>query len=1004
MQGTQAGLLDFFAPLPGVSPVASSSAVVAVPPEVPLNTPVQTIAVTSTAVMVPSVATSSVVPLPQPASMDAASTVNTATSDVWPLATLGAIQPQPLITSTVSDLSVIPTATIQPIVAPSEPSLIATATTSLISTPSAMPTLVPASTPVVAEEHVGPLNEPVVSPDDVPYGQIAEIPVQIVEHAVPVHHPIEVIDDESQEEAIEDYHRRVTQQESSRLARASYLGSYLEPWKSGPDEKIELLFENAEITAFISYIEQKFGITFILDDAIKPMPQGGKSLVGQKLSFKTNVPLTKRQVWDVFVMFLDMAGVAPVPGPTERVYRLVASKNPQAVNDATHGPLPILSGVSDTLVPDNDILIRYVYFVVSANPDTIIKAVDVLRSVASPPVIRIPEVNALIITDRAINIKTMLKVIQELDQVDGHEGLAVIRLNRADAVQAAQLYADFSRQDSQQTMARLLGARKSSTTEYFERGARVIPEPRTNSLIVLGSRTAIEVITQFVKNVVERVDERPGLPHYIYKLKFQSAEALAALLQESVKFNAESGSSAHFGGVRDGNKYLNPISIVPEASTNSLIISADYDDYMHLYELIKSLDIEQPQVAIRMFVLNISLEENKGFGAQLRNKIPGVNGLLGNNVNFQTSGLTEVGSGSGIVEDPNNGGMVRLLGNLVSVAASAAIGSTIVQLGSDAFGVWGLLNMLEKYSKVNVVENPFFVTTNKYPAHLVVGETRRVVDANIFTAVSQSAFKDLSATLDIEITPQISSEGFVTLKILFGLSQFTDPNVDSNNGNRTERKLETSVLLSNNQVLALGGLLREEINETESRVPVLGSIPFIGWLFKNRTRVFTNTSILILIQTEILYPIKNNPAAARITQDQFVDSRSLINELNSYSGPRDPINRLFFHDREDRMGRFVNQFSSKGNVYTLEAVEEREAQKNNPIPEKPCRDPYRRRRQKRKLQQEEADRAQQLQPVKSTEPVRGLAIPKPKDSLAKKAEDITAFLNEKSMAEEEDIS
>lgn len=858
----------------------------------------------------------------------------------------------------------------------------------------------------VAEGEVGEhAAEAVPSAGEIPHAEIGEIHATVRE-SLP-HRPIQMVDEQEQEDAMKEYHQRIAQSGSSRLARASYLGSYLEPWKTGPDEKIELLFENAELTAFITYIEQKFGITFILDDAVKPMPQGGKSLVGTKVSFRTHVPLTKRQVWDVFVMFLDMAGVAPVPGPMEGVYRLIASKNPQSVTDASHGPLPILSGVNESLIPDNDMLIRYVYFVVRANPDTVIKAVDVLRSVASPPIIRVPEVNALIITDRAINIKTMLKVIEELDQVDGHEGLAIIKLQRADASQAAQLYADFSRQETQQSMAtRLLGARKASTTEYFERGARVIPEPRTNSLIILGSRQAIETIIEFVKNVVERIDERPEAPHYIYKLKFQSAEPLAVLLQEAVKFSTEGSAASHFGGVRDGNKYLKPISIIPEASTNSLIISADYDDYMHLYDLIKSLDIEQPQVAIRMFVLNISLTENKGFGAQIRNKIPGVNGLLGNNVNFQTSGLTEIGSGSGIVEDPNNGGMVRLLGNLVSVASAAAIGSTIVQLGSDAFGVWGLLNMLQSYAKVNVVESPFFVTTNKYPAHLVVGETRRVVDANIFTTTTQSAFKDLSATLDVEITPQISSEGFVTLKILFGLSQFTDPNVDSSNGNRTERKLETSVLLNNNQVLALGGLLREEVNETESRVPVLGSIPLVGWLFKNRTRVLTNTSILILIQSEVLYPMANNPAAARITQDQFTDSRSLINDLAQYSGPRDPINRLFFKDRVDTMGQFVDQFASKNNVYTLDAVEAREMQAKTIAEEKPCRYPYRRRKQKQKQQQGEVNRAEYQQEVKdatiSAEKQKnsGLAIPKPKKAVAKKPEDITGLLGEVPVGEE----
>jgi type II secretory pathway component GspD/PulD (secretin) len=295
-------------------------------------------------------------------------------------------------------------------------------------------------------------------------------------------------------------------------------------------------------------------------------------------------------------------------------------------------------------------------------------------------------------------------------------------------------------------------------------------------------------------------------------------------------------------------------------------------------------------------------------------------------MSYQTSGLTEVGSGSSIVENSTGTGAQRLLGNIVSLASAAAIGSTIVQLGTDMFGVWGLLNMLETYAKVNVVQNPFIITTNKYPSQFVLGDIRRVTDATIFTTTTQTALKDLKATLDIRITPQISQDGLVTLDIAFSLEQFTDPNVNSTNGNRTVRKIETSALVANNEVLALGGLLSEEVDETDSRVPILGSIPLIGWLFKNRTRVVQKTSLLLLIQAEVLQPISNNPGAQRLTNEKFQDSRALATELGEYFGAQDPVNRLFFNDKDKNMERFLDGFVDPSNNYTMDAVNARARQ------------------------------------------------------------------------------
>lgn len=773
-----------------------------------------------------------------------------------------------------------------------------------------------------AEETVSPDAADTSESEGAPGDETAVIPkeVTIAEIApadIPLHDPLALVSLQEQEMLMREQAKKneAIDQQSS-LDRMVYLGSYVEPWRYVPDELLEFIFDNAEISAFVAYVSEKFNLTFILDDAIKPLPQGGKSLMGSKISFKTHVPMNKRQVWDLFVMFLDMAGLAAVPGPGERVYRITSSKDPKQPNDAIRGPIPTFIGIDHSLIPDNDTLIRYIYFRNVMPLNAISTVIDTLKSPAAPHAVPIPELQCVMITDRAINVRMLLTVIRELDQIDAQEGLAVIKLEHADAIKAAKLYADFAKPDAAQGMAaRLLGSRKSPTNEYFPRGARVIPEPRRNLLIVLGSRSAIETITDFVRTVIERQDDRSDAPRYIVALKHLDAENLAAILTESLKFKEDSDAVRN-GGVRDGDKYIKPVSIVPEPTTNSLIIGADYEDFSKINALIQSIDIEQPQVGLRLFVLSITNSDNTGFGVQMRNKVPGPNGLIGDNVSYQTTNLAELGSG--LVENNVGGGAARLLGNILNIASGVPVGSTVVALGSDAFGVWGLLNMLQTYTKSEVVANPFLVTTNKFPAQLKLGEIRRVADATVFTTVSATAFQDLPAILNISITPQISVDGLISLDVFFELDQFTDPNVNSSNGNRTVRKIETSVIVGDNEVLALGGLIRKSVTESESKVPVLGDIPLFGWLFKNRTRSITDTSLLLLIQAEIIHPVAHNKSARLLTEQQLHDAKALADDLRMARGIQDPVNRLLFNDREKVEEQFIDRFMEDRNKYATQ--------------------------------------------------------------------------------------
>lgn len=703
-----------------------------------------------------------------------------------------------------------------------------------------------------------------------------------------------------------------------------YLKEYLEPWKHGDsDEPIEFLFDNAELSALIEYVEQRFRIKFIMDDDIQPLPQGAKSIMGAKISFRTHKPLSRRDAWNLFVAFLDMAGFTPVPGPGPRIYKLMASQDPRAPQGASRSPLPLFIGVDPELVPNNDTRVRYVYFVVNTSLEVIKNVVASMQSVSAPSLIPLPELNAVIITDKGANVRAILAIVKELDQANMPETLAVVKLKHTDASKAAQLYNSLVQKDGQQGAMRFWGPRRQQTVDYFAEGLRVIPEPRSNSLILLGSQESVKKVTNFIVEMVDKQSTLPLTPVYTYHLKFLDAEVMAKILNETSQFQAGT-EAAKAGGVRDGDKFLKQMTVVAEKATNSLIINADYDDYSKVKQLVEELDVEQPQVILKVFILGVDLTDERQLGIQLRNKIPGVKGLIGKKTSFQTSGLAGLASNTGttfpngaVIENQSANGSERLLGDLVNLASGAGVGSTLVTLGSDTFGVWGILNMLQTYTHTTLLANPFLTATHKYQAEFSIGETRRVLMSTTNASQNVQNFGPLDANIKITIVPQVSREELVTLNINIDVNQFVVADPNSTNGNRTMRNIRTTVIVADNEVLALGGLVRETTNTNTTKVPILGDIPLIGWLFKNKTKQIEKTSLLFLVVPEIIRP-KDRDNADLFTRSKILDSKDISNALVSPSAKRDPVHRWFFNDQKDTANESIDEYMTFQDRYNGE--------------------------------------------------------------------------------------
>jgi general secretion pathway protein D len=710
-----------------------------------------------------------------------------------------------------------------------------------------------------------------------------------------------------------------------------FLGEYLEPWKGrGEDEKISMQFDNADLTYFLKYLERTFDVTLVLADDIKPPT--GKVVMGHKINFKSNAPLSKKQAWDIGLTFLELAGfsLAPIPG-LPRTYQVMlnVSTDP-AIRSANKEPLPTFIGVDPNLLPNNDSKIRYVYLVENTDPETLIQIINNMRSTSSGVPLVLAPMRAIILTDKSANIRSMMNIIIELDR-SMPETLSIIRLKHADAAAVAKIYQSIIAGPADQQGFLFRPARKSESTNWFTKNTRVIPEPRTNSLIVLGTSEGIKRFEEFIFTHIDKEVDLPFSPLHIIQLKYLRAEDIRDILMKVTNFQPGE-PAAQSGGVRGGEKYFKLGTLItPEKTGNRLIINAPYEDYLKIREVIDAMDVEQPQVAIRVLIVQVDLADTRQLGAQIRNAACinptaacpnpsngccGPDGILGANVNFQTSGLS---GSAGLVENQTipaatvgTSGAVRLLGDLITLATSQVQGTTLVQLGRDMFGVYGLLSVLQSFSRATVIANPFLVATHKYKATVSVGETRRFVTANVVGATgSIDSRGDITANLTVSIIPLISyNDEMVTLDVRVDITNFTDITT----GARASRSITTNVLLANREVLALGGLSQDTETESVTKVPILGDIPILGFFFKNKTKVQSKRMILILITPEIIKPHSQKQADV-YTQVKINDAKQSLLEMKTPANNRDPIHRWFFKDSIDPSNTLLHNYITNQKRY-----------------------------------------------------------------------------------------
>lgn len=726
----------------------------------------------------------------------------------------------------------------------------------------------------------------------------------------------------------------LVQEEPVKTEYKKYVwNEFMDPWSIFEDDgSVFINFNNTDLINVLKYFEDVYKVIFITDDVITPVPQAGRSLLGSKVNFSTNSPLSRREAWNVLMTLLEVVGVTLQPGSMYRTYRVVSLMKDSPMG-YTRGPLPVYIGVPVDDLPESDMRIRYVYQVQNTSLEAVKNIAKSMQSASSPDPIDISEIYSVMITDRVFNIKTIISVIQELDKITMPEIMSVIKLKKTDATRLLELYKNIVKDDQNpqvQGQPRMLGPKRTDTLNYFDANLKIIPDVRTNTLIVLGTAHSIKKFEEFVQECEKQVNLLPYVPSRIYKLQFTQAEAVAKILEQALNFKSNA-DFAKLGGVRDGDKYISSINLVAEPLTNSLIITGPDEEYDYIYKLIQEIDVEQPQVGLDVMIVSVDVTKNKALGTQLRNK----QGMLGGNINAQAGLLdTKTGIIADYTKDSNGNianGSGRILGDMMSLITGSPqnAGVTAITLGSDQNGIWGLIRMLQTETEAKIISNPYLVTTNKYEATMNIGEVRRIAATKITNDNNSSqSYTTDDAKIQVKITPQISDAGLITMNIYIETSQFENPDTNDavSAGNKNTRSVFTSALVPDGQIVALGGLIYESVNEVTREVPFLGKIPLIGWLFKNKEFEKTKKVMIIFIRPTIMYSASSKDNVNVHEKAKYEIREHLEKTLTD---TKCPINRWFFAEpgKTQLSYTYLEKFmdeSNKNGVPKLSALVEEE--------------------------------------------------------------------------------
>jgi general secretion pathway protein D len=656
-----------------------------------------------------------------------------------------------------------------------------------------------------------------------------------------------------------------------------------------------------------------------------------QSIRSQKVTIISPVPVTPGEGYRLFLSALNSVGLTVAPAGDA----LQVVETPRIKEAA-----PVYT--PDESAPGDD---RYITRLIRLQNTPAAEIGAVLQKLRSKDgdVSWYDPTGTLIITDTASNVRRMIEVVQALDVAGGSEKIWIVKLHNTTAADMAGKLGEVFQVATGRGGAglppggapggrRTPGSTPTVTGQIGETPgeiliSKIIPDERTNSLIIVATDHAYARIYALIKRLDTNREEAEAMGEgrvHVYPLDNANADELAATLGALTGAAVTSTGGAGrrttsrtggatpppappppaAGGLGGGtagtsNLFEGDVRISADKPTNSLVIVSSAKDFLTLKSVIRRLDIPRRQVFIEATILEVSLDRSQSLGINFHG------GDVVGSGNEQT--LIFGGSGAAKTLVPTN-----LLGDLAQGLAVGALGPEIQ--GADqilnqpgisipAFGVF--LKALATSNDVNVLSAPHILTTDNEEAEIKVGQNVPFQGAFVGGlgglptgggggttggATSLPGFlpsvsvQRQDVALDLKITPHVNSSGMVRLEVDQEISDIASENFNGLGPVTSKRTVKTVVVVKDQQPVVLGGLLSDRMSDIVTKVPLLGDIPILGYFFKQVEKKVAKTNLLVFLTP---YVISDQSDLKRIFERKLRERREFLERFTSFKEGRE---------------------------------------------------------------------------------------------------------------------
>jgi len=595
-------------------------------------------------------------------------------------------------------------------------------------------------------------------------------------------------------------------------------------------------FKGTDIQEFINIVGRNLEKTIIVDPSVRG-----------KVDVRSYDMLTEEQYYSFFLNVLEVYGFAVVE-MDNGILKVIKSK------DAKTSAVPV---VGDGSISGDEVVTR----VVAVRNVSVRELSPLLRQLndnaGAGNVVHYDPANIILITGRAAVVNRLADIIKRVDQA-GDKEIEVVELDNASAAEMVRIVEALNKTTD-----------TKNTPAFLQ--PKLVADDRTNSILISGDPQ----VRQRLRRLIQQLDVEmasKGNNRVVY-LKYAKAEELVEVLK-GVSDNLQAEKSA--GGKNSNSAQRGDVVIAAHPGTNALVLTAPPDIMNALQDVIAQLDIRRAQVLIEALIVEMAEGDGVNLGVQWGNLETGAMiqySNTGASVGQVMVGLEEAKDTTTTTAVYDSDG--KFLRNETtteegdySTLAAALSGVNGAAL-SVAMGDWtALISAVSTDSNSNILSSPSITVMDNGEASFIVGEEVPVLTGSTSGSNNENPFQTVDRKevgIKLKVVPQINEGNSVQLNIEQEVSNVLGANgaVDVR---FAKRQLNTSVMVEDGQMIVLGGLIDERALESESKVPILGDIPYLGHLFKSTSTQVEKKNLMVFIKPTI---IRDGMTADGITQRKY---------------------------------------------------------------------------------------------------------------------------------------